>query len=279
MGNVRAESMTTIEIDLGERDPFRIDSPTCISFSGGRTSAYMLWRVLQSNGGLPDEAIVCFANTGKEEEATLRFVRDCSVNWNVPITWVEYRTEAPGYAVVDFETASRNGAPFEAMIDKKNYLPNAVERFCTHELKNKPITKFSGLHEDETMIGVRVDESMRIPKMRKRGFMLPLVTGKITKRDVKAFWQENSFDLGLESHGSVTPLGNCDLCFMKGANQIRSLVADKPSRAIWWAKQEAKMGAVFRSDRASYQAMIENAANQTDAFGYEEEGMACFCGD
>ena len=67
------------------RDPFKITGPTCISFSGGRTSAYMLWRVLQSNGGnLPDEAIVCFANTGKEDEATLRFVRDCGVNGKVP---------------------------------------------------------------------------------------------------------------------------------------------------------------------------------------------------
>ena len=73
-------------------DPFKITEPTVISFSGGRTSAYMLWRVLQSNNGLPDEAIVCFANTGKEEEATLKFVNDCSVNWNVPIHWLEYKS-------------------------------------------------------------------------------------------------------------------------------------------------------------------------------------------
>ena len=72
-------------------DPFKIDGPTCISFSGGRTSAYMLWRVLQSNGGLPDEAKVIFCNTGKEEEATLRFVQDCSEHWGVPINWLEYQ--------------------------------------------------------------------------------------------------------------------------------------------------------------------------------------------
>ena len=77
-------------------DPFRITEPTCISFSGGRTSAYMLWRVLQSNGGLPPEAVVAFANTGKEDEATLRFVRDCGEHWDVPIIWVEYRNDDAG---------------------------------------------------------------------------------------------------------------------------------------------------------------------------------------
>lgn len=82
-------------------NPYVITEPTCISFSGGRTSAYMLYRVLEANNGLPDMAKVCFANTGKEEEATLQFVHDCSVNWSVPITWLEYR--ADGYEVTSFE--------------------------------------------------------------------------------------------------------------------------------------------------------------------------------
>lgn len=101
---------------------FKINEPTCISFSGGRTSAYMLWRVLQENGGkLPDDAIVCFANTGKEDEATLRFVQKCSDEWDVPIKLLEYIPDAPGYRIVSFDTASRHGEPFEKVIRKKGY--------------------------------------------------------------------------------------------------------------------------------------------------------------
>src|SRR3990172_6881660 len=97
-------------------NPYLITEPTCISFSGGRTSAYMLHRILEANKGLPKEAIVCFANTGKEEEATLKFVKDCSDNWHVPIIWLEYRVDKPGFEIVNYETASRSGEPFETLI-------------------------------------------------------------------------------------------------------------------------------------------------------------------
>lgn len=58
-------------------DPFLIDSPSVISFSGGRTSAYMLWRVLQSNGGLPPEARVVYVYAGDTPvEAYRKFVAE-----------------------------------------------------------------------------------------------------------------------------------------------------------------------------------------------------------
>lgn len=278
-------------------DPFRITEPTCISFSGGRTSAYMLWRVLQSNGGLPPKAVVAFANTGKEDEATLRFVRDCGEHWNVPITWVEYRNDEAGFAVVSFDSASRHGEPFEAIIQKRNFLPNPVARFCTVELKIQPEHKFLrsiGWTDWENMVGIRSDEPRRVAKIRanpsggKSGpaRVMPLAEAGITKRDVADFWLRSTFDLGLPNMGGITMHGNCDLCFLKGAAQIQSLIAEKPERAIWWARMETSItnakitdGARFRSDRPSYAQMAAFAAAQRDMFDPNEEAIACFCGD
>ena len=274
-------------------DPFKIDSPTCISFSGGRTSAYMLWRVLQSNGGLPSEAVVCFANTGKEDEATLRFVRDCAVNWSVPIVWLEFRDTEELFEVVNFETASRNGEPFEALIRKRNYLPNPVTRFCTIDLKIRPIGRYLrslGMAETKTegenmsWVGMRADEPRRAAKIADKS-RIPLWSAGVTKEDVGAFWRAQPFDLELPNNNGVTMHGNCDLCFLKGGAQVLSLIAEKPSRAVWWAKMEAlalaskPSGAVFRSDRPSYSAMAKFASDQSDMFDPKEEAISCFCGD
>lgn len=270
-------------------NPFLIDSPTCISFSGGRTSAYMLWRVLEANGKLPAEAIVCFANTGKEDEATLRFVQDCSEQWGVEIHWLEYQDDEPSFRRVTFDTASRAGEPFEALIRKRQYLPNPVTRFCTAELKIRVIHRYLkslGWEHNETMdwVGMRADEQRRAAKIVDKS-RIPLVAAGITKSDISAFWKSQPFDLGLPNMNGVTMHGNCDLCFLKGGAQVLSLITEKPERAVWWAKMEAlalaskPSGAVFRSDRPSYASMLQFSQEQRDMFDPNEEAIACFCGD
>lgn len=280
-------------------DPFKILEPTVISFSGGRTSAYMLWRVLQSNNGLPDDAIVCFANTGKEHESTLKFVNDCEKNWGVPIAWLEYQDAEESkdrWKKVTYETASRNGEPFEAVILKKQYLPNPVTRFCTIELKIRTIANYlfsidfvdkRSHGEDISWVGIRADEPRRAAKITDKS-RIPLWSAGITKEMVGEFWKANTFDLNLPNINGVTMHGNCDLCFLKGSKIVQSLIHEEPSRAIWWAKMEKTIkdihpeynstGAVFRFDRASYSEMMNYANNQQDFFG-NDETIPCFCGD
>ena len=191
------------------------------------------------------------------------------------------------------ETASRNGEPFEALIRKRNYLPNPVTRFCTIDLKIRPIGRYLlslGMAETKTeaenmsMIGMRADEQRRTAKIADKS-RIPLVTAGVRKEDVGAFWKAQKFDLNLPNNNGVTMHGNCDLCFLKGGAQVLSLIAEKPSRAIWWAKMEAlalaskPSGAVFRSDRPSYASMAQFAADQNDMFDPQEEAIACFCGD
>lgn len=274
---------------------FKITEPTCISFSGGRTSAYMLWRILQAHQmSLPSDAVVCFANTGKEEEATLEFVRDCEKFWNVPITWIEYDPEKErNYKIVDFKTASRNGEPFEAVIKKKNYLPNPVTRFCTVEMKIRPIARYlvdigfaekNSHAENMSWVGIRADEQRRAAKITEKD-RIPLAMAGVTKEIVSEFWKNQLFDLQLPNINGVTYHGNCDLCFLKGANQTFRLIKEKPERAIWWIKMENTTlasrpdGATFRKDRPSYVEMYEYALKQDDMFGDNDESIACFCGD
>lgn len=274
-------------------NPYKIIDQTAISFSGGRTSAYLLHKVLEAhNGKLPEDSKVLFANTGKEDEKTLEFVQKCSEKWNVDIVWVEFTIEEPFFKVVNFETASRNGEPFEALIKKYKKLPNPAQRWCTGILKIRTMSRYLksiGWKHHETdnadFIGIRYDEQRRAVKMPRE--KTPLVTDKVTKQTVMEFWKNNDFDLELPVIDGETVGGNCDLCFLKSLPKIKTLVDQDPKRAIWWANMEtlipnlegvkAGNGNTFRSDRPTYAQIANNQLNQMKLFS--EETIPCFCGD
>jgi 3'-phosphoadenosine 5'-phosphosulfate sulfotransferase (PAPS reductase)/FAD synthetase len=261
----------------------------------------MLHKVLLNGGGqLPSQAKVIFANTGKEEEATLKFVDECSKRWNVPISWLEY-AEVDGehsFKVVDYQTASRNGEPFEQIIKHfNNALPNGRARYCSANLKTRTFYRYLksiGWEEWESFIGIRADEPKRVVKFRANPnpegkhetVYLPLAQDNVSSKDVSNFWKQQDFDLGLPNINGKTMHGNCDLCMLKPKAQILSLIQEKPERALWWIKQEEEAakrcagdGKFFAIDRPTYAQMYKYAAEQTDMFDKDEEAISCFCGD
>lgn len=241
-----------------------------ISVSGGRTSAYMLWRILQAHGGtLPDDVVVCFANTGREMPATLDFVRDCGLAWNVPIVWLEFTARCTdGYAVVGHNSASREGEPFAALLEAAPTLPNPVQRSCTAELKIRTIKRWIvaelGWKHWTNVIGLRADEPLRVQKKRQPSrerwnHSMPLADAKITKPMVLEFWRYQPFDLGLTGPWE----GNCDGCFLKSRASIMRMCRDHPRRMNWWTSMEATprgtkgVNRTFRRDRENYAGLID----------------------
>ncbi len=266
-------------------NPYLIDGPAVISFSGGRTSAFMLYQIAQAHGGtLPNDIHACFANTGKEREETLRFVFECGSRWGVPIHWLEWRDEKPGFEEVGLNSAAREGEPFEALIRKKQRLPNWQERWCTQYLKVKTLHAFAesiGLDHGEyvEVIGLRHDEPNRIVNGLERAaqtgrkVVYPLSRAKVTKAAVMEFWRAQDFDLGLRGYQ-----GNCDLCFMKGRGIRKRMIAEDPRSAWWWAEQERAVDGFFdRRDRVAdlFREVRDNPDLFDEQFPDEDYDVEC----
>jgi len=210
-----------------------MDKPYNISFSGGRTSAYMT-KLLLDNHADKYDFIVTFANTGLEHEKTLEFVDNCDKYFNFNTVWLEADTQEDGvgtkFKIVDFKTASRKAEPFEEVIDKYG-IPNLSYLHCTRELKLAPMqTYLRSVGVDHRKIpvalGIRLDETRRVSE--KAGIdkiEYPLIyEWPTTKGQVLHWWSQQAFDLGLEEFE-----GNCFGCFKKSHKKLFMQIRKDPS--------------------------------------------------
>ena len=241
-----------------------------INFSGGRTSAYMTKRLIDE--GLQDY-IVTFQNTGKEMPETLDFINECDVRWNLGIVWLEYR-KPNSFEVVTYETASRNGRPFDELIEYKNgFLPSISTRYCTEQLKITTLKRYLksiGIKEYVSYNGIRYDEPRRWGKVRNFNIEIemPLVKWKVTKEDVLNWWALQKFDLKLKE-----PYGNCDCCFLKGKGKLITIARERPDLIKWWIDKENKepfKRGIFMKD------ILEISKTQSNLFD-QDPSFECFC--
>lgn len=124
-----------------------------VAFSGGKDSqASLIWAV-EKYGAKNIEAVFC--DTGWEHELTYEHIN--------------YVTDALGVKLVTIKSKKYNG--FLDMVIKKLRFPSSQARFCTEELKTKPMIDYI-LDECDCNVlviqGIRTDESEARKNMQRQ---------------------------------------------------------------------------------------------------------------
>ena len=224
------------------------------NFSGGKSSALMT--IL----GKPScNDIVLFCDTGREHPETYNFIDKFQEHENIEVVKIKHDLGFAKY------TSS---------------LPNRTSRMCTSDLKiitSKRWLKSKGILRFNNFIGFRHDEQKRILE-RKQYFkkvtdIFILNDLKITKQDVNNFWKNKNYTLEIPSI-----LGNCDLCFLKGKNQIINIMSHFPEMADKWIQDEKRTGKQYIKD-ISYETMFKIAKNKNNLFPLDnlEASFSCSC--
>lgn len=235
-----------------------------VSVSGGRTSATLakllkdkekLSPVLVYNSSSKPlywkyinelktkEYIFVFANTSREDNRTLLFIRNLERYFGIKCVWLEavvnIGRKACTHKMVSYNSAKRNGNVFENVISKYG-IPNRMFLHCTRELKANPIKSFAksiGWLDYTTVIGYRFDEPKRVNMATANKFKqwYPLYEWQVTKQDILNFWKRQVFDLGLEEWE-----GNCKLCHKKSKRKLLTQLVSDPQSATWVRDMETK---------------------------------------
>ena len=199
-----------------------------VSFSGGRTSAYLCSLIKK----LHPDAVFVFMDTGAEHEATYEFIKQ--VNDYFDLNLICLRTvvsdkwnEGVSYRVVGINEIGGDLQPWRDMCAKYG-TPYIHGAFCTDRMKTTPFKKYAddtfGRNNYTTILGIRVDEPKRL--RARDGFSYLADISDFEKQDVLDWWAKMPFDLQIPEH-----LGNCVFCIKKGINKIALAAKDEPQLA------------------------------------------------
>lgn len=223
-----------------------------VSFSGGRTSAFMAKWLVDNKSHEYDLKFV-FANTGLEHPKTLDFVHRCDQEWGLNLAWIEAVThkelgKGQTYNVVDYKTASRNGEPYKQLASIEG-IPGPTRPICTARLKSVVLRKYRDSFGKDSLsaIGIRVDEVDRMnPNAKKERIVYPLIGMRPTaKPEIIDWFKNNDFDLEIPEH-----LGNCVTCWKKSDRKLFTIAKHNPEFFIPFKEIEAYSDILNKKDGA-----------------------------
>ncbi|WPJ20671.1 phosphoadenosine phosphosulfate reductase [Acinetobacter phage vB_AbaM_AB4P2] len=227
-----------------------MDMNQVISFSGGRTSAFMTLEVLK----IHPEAEVIFMDTGAEHPKTYEFIRNFARHFNVAVTCLRVvpnheMRKASTYEQLTVDEIGPDLEPWRRMLRKYGH-PYVGGAFCTDRMKAVPFTKYCnekyGKGNYERWLGIRSDEPNRL-KNRGDGFHYLADISDFEKQDILDWWSMQQFDLGIQEH-----LGNCVFCIKKSLQKVALAAKDEPELAaeFWKMIQDEDK----KSDKIMYRS-------------------------
>jgi hypothetical protein len=266
---------------------------TINSISGGKTSSYMalhypadfeifsLVTIEDVRCKPKDESLIKFVSNkiGKdfiataESDLTLIALMELEQLLGREIIWV-------------------SGKSFDSVIKKATIVPNSLMRFCTTEMKIRPIFDwwFKNIGEKCKMgIGYRYDEIERVDRFTSSFKGITGKRGKKNKWEVIE-WREGYFplvvnkinhfhviDWAIKSRLNFPNDSNCVGCFHKNPQQLRKNWDENKNKMQWFAEKET-VKSKFRQDGTYFE--FEKLPLQLDFnFG---GGVGCnggFCTD
>ena len=198
-----------------------------VSFSGGRTSAYLCKVMIDKFG--KDNVDFIYMDTGAEHPKTYEFIKKVNEEFKLGLVCLRGDFSRPlgggvYYNVVDINDLKQDLKPFEQMAAKYG-VPYIGGMFCTDRMKLKPFKKYCddayGKKSYETWLGIRADEPKRLTPKPFIKYMAEITDAE--KQDILNYWSKMPFDLGIEEW-----LGNCVFCPKKSNLKLASAQRDEP---------------------------------------------------
>lgn len=266
---------------------------TVNSLSGGKTSSYLavhhpadynifaLVRTNDKNCLFPDSKIrqIVSDKIGKEfigtleEDSIIYTMLDLEQYIGKEIVWLSDKT---------FEEVISS----YKMSNGNFYLPNIMTRFCTTDMKVKPIAQWCYNNTDlpvEMRIGFRANEISRAERMIERAVdgiedfkfkvgekngrnkwktlpyrsvKFPLIEDRIFKDTIVNYWEDKPVRFAERN--------NCVGCFHRNEILLNHISNKHPNKFNWFVEQEQKNGCTFKNG-ITYEK-IRNHKLQLDLF-------------
>lgn len=267
------------------------------SLSGGRTSSFM---ALNYPAKYNIFALVCIeAQYCKpKDKSIIKYVSN-KINKDFIATAESDKTL---YALRDLEQLIGSeiiwvsGNTFEQVVNQKKILPNQMMRFCTSEMKIKPIFDFCQNQIKEIVemqIGFRYDEKERAESNKNnttfktivgkhpngnnkwseiewRKLKFPLVDNLITSYNVNKWAKNSKIEFPDDS--------NCVGCFWKPFQQLRKNWEDEPQKMRWFSEMEKQINGQWKKEM-SYKDVKKIGLQMDFFFGTGSGCQSGFCTD